>query len=208
MQVGRSRFTFIPLSPREIAMNLAYVLVAAVAMGAEAQEEKAPPPPEMKVLRQLVGNWTSEVKAEIPEETQSTETARTQLTLGGRYIQSRAFNEKGELTGITMYTYHVPSKQYRVWHFGSGGVAADGNGKWDVSTQTFTFTGGMDAGGTWKYTLHFADKKSSQSDFIAKDSEGEEVFKAQFKSTRQPRKGKKVKKQGEILIPSPDPGVY
>ena len=53
-------------------MSLAYILVATVALGAEAQDEKAPVPPEMKVLRKLAGSWKAEFESTLPEKTQRT----------------------------------------------------------------------------------------------------------------------------------------
>lgn len=177
-------------------MNLAYVLVISVAssLGAEAQDEqKAPVPPEMKVLRRLVGSWSIESQGVTPEQTRSTGTERRQLTLGGRFLQARAFDQKGKLANITILTYHVPTKQYRLWYFASNGIAEDGTGKWDPATQTLTFTGDVDEAGTWTYTLRFVDRKTTQGEFIVNDNDGNVMIKARIKGTRQPRKPKKGK---------------
>ena len=177
-------------------MNLAYVLVVSVAssLGAEARDDqRAPAPPEMEVLRRLVGSWTIEIEGVTPEQTRRTTTERRQLTLGGHYLQARAFDEKGELASITIYTYHVATKQYRVWEFGSTGLAEDFTGKWDPATQTLTFTGDVDDDGTWTYTLRFLDRKNTQGELIVKDTDGNVAMNARIKATRQPRKPKKPK---------------
>jgi len=177
-------------------MSLAYVLVVSVAssLGAQAQDEqKASVPPEMKVLRRLAGIWNIESEGVAPEQTRQTGTERRQLTLGGCFLQARAFDKEGKLANITLFTYHVPTKQYRLWHFASTGIAEDGTGKWDPATQTLTFTGDVDDGGTWTYTLRFVDRRTTQGEFIVKDNDGNVAIKARIKATRQPRKPKKPK---------------
>jgi hypothetical protein len=168
-------------------MNLAHILVASAAtlLGADAQPPQDQVPPEMKVLEMFVGNWKSVTTPAPPGEGEGIGRAKAKRVLNGRFIQVRHVDDDGKLTAMTMYTYHVPSQQYRVYHFGSDGEAEHGIGKWDAETRTLTFTKTPADRGVWTYAARMVDDDTREGKFKMTDQEGAVVVDIVSKSTRQ-----------------------
>jgi len=165
-------------------MNVAVILTAVLVIGAEADV-----PPQMKVLEQFLGTWKTDSFLDSaernPENRHYTRTEKAEVTLGGRYLQIKRYNDAATLSGLTLYTYHEATEKYRLWHFSSSGMAEDGTGQWDAETKTFTVTGDTDDGGAWKHSEHFIDENNREATFIAKNKDNEVFVKIRYKSARQ-----------------------
>ena len=165
------------------------VLGAVLVMSSDVRGQQSDaPPPEMKILRRLTGNWQDETLSKVaewtPEETRTTTTSKVNATLGGRFILSRIFDNEGKLSGIHMFTYDVARQAYRQWFFDSNGAAVESSGKWDASTNTLTLTNQQE-GIAGAMTVRFVDRDTIQWSIVSKDRQGKVYLDIQGKSTRQ-----------------------
>jgi hypothetical protein len=151
-------------------------------------QDSGHPPPEMKVLRKLAGEWRPESVSKVaewtPQETHSKGTSKNNLTLGGRFVISRNFDEEGKLSSIHMFTYDVAQKAYRQWFFGADGNTLESTGKWNAAANTLTFTNEHE-GITGTFTIQFVDPDTMQFSIVSKDRNGKVYLDIQGKSTRQ-----------------------
>ncbi|NQT39408.1 MAG: DUF1579 family protein [Planctomycetes bacterium] len=146
-------------------------------------QESSAPPPEMKALERLLGTWEVESIGKIPEETRSTSTHRRELVLGGRFVEDKAFDDKGKPISTAMYTYDSNRKAYRYWFFFSEGVL-ESTGTWDESSQTFTFICKPGGGATGVITIRFSDETTFNWSVIFKDAGGKVGYHLEGKAVR------------------------
>ncbi|HXH62134.1 MAG TPA: DUF1579 family protein [Fimbriimonadaceae bacterium] len=105
-----------------IALVLATVLVT-------ARQEQAAPPPELKALSFMMGDFSSDMKMYQPGSDQAIPlvgSITTKETLGGMWIESR---HDGKLGGIAvqaleMITYDPVKKEYVAHWYDSGGPSS------------------------------------------------------------------------------------
>lgn len=164
-------------------------LILAVLMHADVRgQDSSAPPPEMKALERLVGTWDHEQTVKVPKDTRSTNfVVKGELALGGRFLQEQAgSDDKGKPTGTGMYTYDSNRKTYRYWFFHSSGGYWDSTGTWDEGSQTFTFKGGVGAGGaTMTATMRFSDEATLVYSLVTTDPGGKVVYQMEGKAVRQ-----------------------
>ena len=158
--------------------------VLVLLMNTEAVGQESSPPPEMKVLERLLGTWKVESIGKIPEETRSTSTHRRELVLDGRFVQDKAFDDKGKPISMGMFTYDSNRRAYRYWFFQSQGVI-ESTGTWDKSSQTLTFISKPGGGATGTITLRFSDETTFDWSVIFKDAGGEVGYHLEGKAVRQ-----------------------
>ena len=154
---------------------------------AQSQRGKAPPP-EMKLLQQMVGTWqesnVSRVAERTPVETRTKTTLKVTPILGGRFIRCEVFDEDGKAIAMMIRTFDAEQQAYRQWMFHPGSCGVESRGQWDDATNTLTLT---DEGQriTSTATLRFADKDTIQWSHISRDRQGKVYLNIEGKSVRQ-----------------------
>ena len=165
------------------------VLATTLWMSTYLQAEQADAPPrEMKVLRKLVGDWNEETLSKAaewtPEEVRGKGTAKTNPTLGGRFVLSRTFDSEGKLSCMNLLTYDIQRQAYRQWYFGADGATVESSGTWDASTGTLTLEN-ENQGITGVFTIRFVDEDTIQWTIVSKDQQGKVYLDIEGKATRQ-----------------------
>ena len=165
------------------------VLAVLVTVDVRGQEPSAAPP-EMKVLRRLVGTWEvlhiNKVAKWTPKETRLTNTSKKQLILGGRFVRAEGgFDAEGKPTNMEMFTYDPDKRTYLWWYFDAQGNASESTGTWDESSQTLTFRAKPGSRLTGVMTYRFLDETTFDWEIVAKDPGGEVGFHMEGKAVRQ-----------------------
>ncbi len=100
-------------------------------------------PIELSQLNKFVGEWTihATYKPSVwnPQQREETITETSQWILGGRFLMTRAFNEKDELTSIWIATYEPKEKSNRFWFFNADGSCGEWRLTWDEPSSGFHF---------------------------------------------------------------------
>ena len=166
------------------------VTFATGAVGAEnaVAETSDAPSAELKVLYKFVGNWrgatTTHKTMSTPKEIRGTSTTSCEPVLGGRFTLNRAEASNGE-SGLTLTTYDVHRKCYRMWWFGSQGIAApEMQGHWNPKTQTMDWRSENDDGATTIAKGWYEDDDTAKWTVITKLPSGEIGFSVEGKETR------------------------
>ena len=100
-------------------------------------------PAELSQLNKFAGEWTIRAKYKpsvwnpLPREETIRETSV--WILGGRFLMTRAFNEKDELTSIWIATYEPMEKSNRFWFFNADGSRGEWRLTWDEASSGFHF---------------------------------------------------------------------
>jgi hypothetical protein len=153
----------------------------------QGQGAKAPPP-EMKLLRQMIGTWkesnVSRVAEWTPEETRGQSTLKVVPILGGHFVRCEVFDDDGKAIAMMIRTFDAEQQACRQWMFHPGSCGVEARGQWDDATNTLTLT---DEGQriTSVATMWFSDKDTMQWSFISRDRQGKVYFDAIGKSVRQ-----------------------
>jgi hypothetical protein len=148
--------------------------------------EGAPPPPEMKLLGQMVGTWqesnVSRVAEWTPQETRGRSTLKVVPILGGHFVRCE-FTD-GEREAMMIRTFDPEQQAYRQWTFHLGSCGVESRGQWDDVTNTLTLT---DEGQsiTSIGTIWFSDKDTTQWSFISRDRQGKVYLDVIGRSVRQ-----------------------
>ena len=171
---------------------ISMIVVTALAVGAVAAEQAAPAKPaepsaELKVLYRFVGNWRGETKVHetrwTPREIRGTNTTSCTPVLGGRFTLNRTRTSNGE-SSLTLATYDVHRKVYRLWWFSSTGEPGEWQGKWDAETKTMTWRSEDDDGVTSVAKSWYVDDDTAKWTVVAKDRDGQTRFSMEAKETR------------------------
>ena len=138
---------------------------------------------EQKVLDFLAGDWkttfTPAKSPENPKPVSQTATQSVVRVLDGRFILQ---NEKA--SWLTLTTYDMRRKCYRMWFFHSNGFTSEYTGKWDAKTRTLTWLSDQGNGGTSGFKIQYPDDNTIKWSFVAKDPDGKAVSQTKGKWTR------------------------
>lgn len=100
-----------------------------------------PQPEELSLLNKHAGEWTIRAKYKPsvwnPQPREETIIEKSVWILGGRFLMTRAFNEKGELTSIWLATYEPKEKSSHAWFFNADGSSGQWRITWDESSRGF-----------------------------------------------------------------------
>jgi hypothetical protein len=144
--------------------------------------------PEQARLNHYVGEWDGTLSS-LPG-------AKTHIScewiLDGAYLR-HTISVTGVPTGIPainavqIMTYDPAKAVYRAWSFYSNGMSVQGEGTWDDSAHTFTWTNHDEADGTTTATVvSFLDANSESTVTQIKDRAGKVV--AEIQGTKTKRK--------------------
>ena len=162
------------------------------ALSGEAQEATiTQQSPELKVLQRFVGSWQQQVlinTAEwISERLTMTATVTADWILSGRMVENKGVYSPGGMRFLVIVAYDAENKEYRQWCFDSHGTIPRGDesrGKWDETTQTFTWLSSTSDGGTQTQTHRFIDKDAFEWTLVRKDRNGKVYLDIEAKSKR------------------------
>lgn len=175
-----------------ILISISVIVVAALAMGAVADEDlattkPAEPSAEMKVLYRHLGNWkTTSTAAKAPGDPKAvslTGTSSVVRALGGRFTLNKSETSDGS-TSLAMATYDVQWKCYRMWWFNSEGAVAESQGRWDAKTKTMTWHSEGDNGVASVGKVRYLDDNTVKWSWLIKDAQGEIGHHSEGKGTR------------------------
>ena len=167
---------------------LPLAFVAAFIAIAPLRAEPAAPPPELKILEQLVGKWHVEAIAHKTEwnaeERKITGDDSGAWTLGGRFLEWHGA-DSDKNTSLGLYTYDAQQRCYRHWWFGSGGFWNETTGQWDAATKTLTWKGTLPNGLAIAATYHFPSDGISEADVKVTDAGGNIYYYMTARGVRQ-----------------------
>jgi uncharacterized protein (TIGR03067 family) len=138
---------------------------------------RQPPQSPDEVLAQYLGTWEMELTEKpTPQFTRkitSKHTLRTEPTLGGRMQLSHMTAESGGEEWLIVRTFDRNRQMYRVFLFGSPGVAFERTCQWDSQARTMRHTGVPPvAGVTGSATEAFLDSDTMQTTLRVKNPDG------------------------------------
>lgn len=147
---------------------LAYLALCPLAFAA------APPPAKesdsLAILKKRVGTWEAETiyrKAVwTPKEVKLTGTETGEMTLKGKYLESRSKGDTGETKLLA--TWDERQSVYRVWYFDSEGVTSQGSGSYDEKAKTLTWDVSV-VGVTTVVKWKFVDDDTFEWEMTSKD---------------------------------------
>ncbi|MBC7817841.1 MAG: DUF4019 domain-containing protein, partial [Planctomycetaceae bacterium] len=100
-------------------------------------------PAELSQLNKFAGEWTirATYKPSVwnPQRREETINETSTWVLGGRFLMTRAFNEKDELTSIWIATYEPMEKSNHFWFFNADGASGQWRLTWDQASRGFHF---------------------------------------------------------------------
>ena len=138
-----------------------------------------PPAPEMKVLHNLVGVWTTssinKVSEWNPQESRSAGTAVANLILGGHFVLCKNAANKAEPYGMTIFTYDPAQGRYRSWVYDALGNAVESSGQWDSDAHTLSFIP-IGRPGENRVTFRFLDNQTTEYTIQGKDVTGKTLI--------------------------------
>lgn len=134
-------------------------------------------PAELLQLNKFAGEWTIHAKYKpsvwnpLPREETIRETS--EWILGGKFLMTRAFNEKSELTSIWIATYEPKEKSNRFWFFNADGSGGESRLTWDEPSNGFQFRA-VDLPDGWSGTgvNRWVDEDSFDNQAVIKDESG------------------------------------
>jgi hypothetical protein len=130
-----------------LAIPLLGILADPVAR-ADAPKGPSPEVPELQPLNEWVGMWDTQMKvmpnADLPNGGSAKGVASAEWIHDGRFLRQTWSMKSAQgvplMTGSTVMTYDPRKKVYRSWSFYSSGFVGDGQGVWDSTTRTMTWT--------------------------------------------------------------------
>jgi hypothetical protein len=144
-------------------------------------------PPEMKVLRRLVGSWKTNTLFKpavwTPQETRGTGNVMRRWVLDGYYLQDTSVNSDGT-ESISLVTYDPDRKAYRSWWYNSEGRTTKAEGQWDDASATLTYRSDLGDGITARSSAHFLDNDRHEWEVVVTGADGKLYFHGQWHVTR------------------------
>lgn len=134
-------------------------------------------PAELSQLNKFAGEWTIHAKYKpsvwnpLPREETIRETSV--WVLGGRFLMTRCFNEKDELTSIWIAIYEPKEKTNRFWGFNADGSGGESRLTWDEASNGFQFRA-VDLPDGWSGTgfNRCVDEDTCDNQAVIKDESG------------------------------------
>ena len=141
--------------------------------------------PELEVLSQFVGSWSTVTVENSPNGKEVTTRGENIMrwTLEGKYLEDRVGGPNETLIG--MWTYDTEAKIYRAWYFPAGSnrpivLTAD----WDQASRSFTNKGSMGNGMTISGTHKFIGKIRYEWTATVRDENGKVITEYKGTNTR------------------------
>jgi formylglycine-generating enzyme required for sulfatase activity/serine/threonine protein kinase len=136
-----------------------------------------PLPEELSLLNKHAGEWTIRAKYKPsvwnPQPREETIIEKSVWILGGRFLMTRAFNEKGELTSIWLATYEPKEKSSHAWFFNADGSSGQWRITWDESSRGFHWRAiDMPAGWIGTSFNRWVDDNTFDNQALIKDENG------------------------------------
>jgi hypothetical protein len=173
------------MHPKPTPLILLALLFAGPAV--PAQE----PSPDLKTglapLGRLVGSWEKRLmifKSEwSPEEQVRTGTHVSEWILNDRHLQEAGRDSDGSAY-LSVYSYDVEAKVYRVSVFRSNGSTWQMTGKWDAKSNTFTFTQELADGVRLTVTYQLLSPDEFKFSYLAKKADDKVYYRAEGTAKR------------------------
>lgn len=173
---AKLRFQYV-MSMKDAGRWTATRKAAAAKVDVPAAKSRAAEPTELSQLDKFAGEWTIRAKYKpsvwnpLPREETIRETSI--WILGGRFLMTRAFNEKDELTSIWIATYEPREKSNRFWFFNADGSSGEWRLTWDEPSSGFQFRA-VDLPTGWSGTgfNRWVDDDSFDNQALIKDETG------------------------------------
>ncbi len=115
---------------------------------AEMANQQRARPAELDQLEFLIGNWTSESEAKMPnseEVLRGTGTSKTTWGIGKRFLTTEFTGNlgggMGNMTGTEYWTWDAAAKKFRTWWFDNWGGVAHGSAKYDAKNKVWRIHG-------------------------------------------------------------------
>ena len=142
-----------------------------------AAKSHAAEPVELSQLNKFAGEWTirATYKPSVWNPQPRGEAIRETSVwiLGGRFLMTRAFNEKDELTSIWIATYEPLEKSNHFWFFNADGSSGQWRLTWDEASRGFHFRAiDMPAGWIGTGFNRWIDDDTFDNQAIIKDENG------------------------------------
>jgi hypothetical protein len=163
--------------------------------GTAAAQQPREKPKELDVLRQYVGDWTSEVTSKpavwTPEEQKFLTTNHAEFVLDGWFLQHIEVNhivgDPAKVTKALMVsTFDPQSRKYVTWFFQSSGIMNKSLGEWEPERKTLTFTPvEPPPNTTGKFAEVFPNAETINGTLTYTDADGETMFDMVWTRTRQ-----------------------
>ena len=163
-------------------------LVAVSGLGGsvlQAQDRTAKPK-ELDILRQYVGDWTSEVTSKpavwTPKELKYRTSNHAEFVLDGRFLQHIEVNHVvGDPDKVTkslfLWTYDPKSQEYVGWSFQSSGIMGKATGTWDAASKTFTnISSEPPPNTTSTFTESFPNESTINGNLVFTGDDGKTMF--------------------------------
>lgn len=163
------------------------VLYSQVSVSAD---EPAKPPPELRVLDDMIGTWdevlTNKPTEWLPKAERSDSLTKKNWSLGGKFIRMEGVWKPAKTEFLSLLTYDPATKEYRTWYFDSGGGQPRGSvrGSWDDKARTMTWTGTDEAGNKTVGKSRIVDRDHHEWTVITTDPQGKVVLDLLGKNTR------------------------
>lgn len=134
-------------------------------------------PVELSQLNKFVGKWTihATYKPSVwnPQPRGETISETSTWILGGRFLMTRAFNEKDELTSIWIATYEPLEKSHRAWVFLGNGSSSQWRITWDEASREFHWQAiDMPAGWSGTALNRWVNDDTFDNQSLIKDEQG------------------------------------
>jgi hypothetical protein len=170
------------------------VLMTCGTLSAQQSREK---PPEIEVLGQYVGDWTSDVTSKpavwTPRERKFRTSNNAEFVLGGWFLQHIEVSHEvgaGNKIGksLFLWTFDPKLKKYVGWTFQSSGNIAKAIGTWDAATKTLTNVNlEVPPNTTSQFTQTFPNDSTINGTLVFTDHDGRTLFDMVWTRKRQER---------------------
>jgi hypothetical protein len=154
-------------------------------LAAEAPEAAVEQTREWKALNRLVGQWEIEEMITVPIARQVRVSLTATWTLGDRFLQMKGKSGADNSDLIQMAAYNPKGRVLRGWWFSSLGYWRVASGRWDEQTNTIFWKGEDSRGMLFTATNRFVDEDHREWTHCLRDTEGEIIYEASGKATRQ-----------------------
>lgn len=171
----------------ELRLNFTALLaVSGLMLSSAAAQQPSEKPNELKVLRQYVGDWTSDVTSKpavwTPDEKKYKTSNHAEFILDDWFLQHIEVNHVvGDPEKVTkalmISTYDSPSEKYVTWFFQSSGVLGKWTGKWDANGKALKLTDiDPPLNTTAKFTEAFPDDSTINGTLSYTGNDGQKMF--------------------------------